>query len=241
MKKESTVIYGRNAVRASLLSGRAKKVYVASHLVNDSLSKEARSILGSVELRKEGEITRITGVPSHQGFAAIVDRYDAYLLSDLICEDEKHHHPLIVMLDGIEDPHNLGAIMRSVDAFGADGIVIKSKGNAPLNGTVAKVSTGAIEYVKVAMVPNLVNAIKELKKKGYWIVAADGKGDSLYDEISYDYPICLIVGSEGFGISRLLLENSDFVVRIPMQGHVNSLNASVSAGILLAHIASSRK
>lgn len=241
MKKESTVIYGRNAVRASLLSGRAKKVYVASHLVNDSLSKEARSILGSVELRKEGELTQITGVPSHQGFAAIVDRYDAYLLSDLIREDEKHHHPLIVMLDGIEDPHNLGAIMRSVDAFGADGIVIKSKGNAPLNGTVAKVSTGAIEYVKVAMVPNLVNAIKELKKKGYWIVAADGKGDSLYDEISYDYPICLIVGSEGFGISRLLLENSDFIVRIPMQGHVNSLNASVSAGILLAHIASSRK
>ncbi len=241
MKKEGTVIYGRNAVRAALEKGSIQEIFVSSHLVNDALAKEARKILKDVTLVEERALTRIAGTPSHQGFAAIVENYGSYSLRDLVRKDNPNHHPLLLMLDGIEDPHNLGAIMRSADAFGVDGIIIKTKGNAPLNGTVAKVSTGAIEYVKVAQVANLVQAVEELKAKGYWIVAAEGSGEENYDEISYNYPILLIIGSEGFGISRLLLKHADFQVKIPMVGHVNSLNASVSTGILLAYIAHSRK
>ena len=144
------------------------------------------------------------------------------------------------MLDGIEDPHNLGAILRSADAFGVDGVIIKSRGGVGLNGTVAKVSTGAISYVKVAEVNNLTKAALKLKDAGYWIVESDGSASLSYDEVDYHCPICLVVGSEGFGISRLLLSKADFVVKIPMKGHVNSLNASVATGILLSLISLKR-
>ena len=145
------------------------------------------------------------------------------------------------MLDCIADPHNLVAILRTCDALGVDGVIIKKRGEAPLNATVSKVSTGAINWVKVAEVTNLNQAIETLKKKGYWIVASDGEAKMNYDEVDYKSPICLIVGSEGFGISKLVLKNSDFIVKIPMFGHVNSLNASVSAAILASEIVRSRR
>ena len=122
-----------------------------------------------------------------------------------------------------------------------DGIIMKAHGEVPLNSTVSRVSTGAIEYAKVAVVPNLSQAISELKDAGFWIVSTDGSADKLINEVDYRCPICLVVGSEGFGISRLVLKNSDFVVKIPMVGHVNSLNASVSAGIAIAEIFLSRR
>jgi 23S rRNA (guanosine2251-2'-O)-methyltransferase len=135
---------------------------------------------------------------------------------------------------------NLGAILRSADAFGVDGVVLKSHDEVQLNGTVAKVSTGAIDYVKVAVVSNLSQAMEKLKAQGYWIVSSDGSAQQSYDEVDYACPIGLVVGSEGFGISPLLLKRSDFVVKIPMFGHVNSLNASVATAIFLSEIALKR-
>jgi 23S rRNA (guanosine2251-2'-O)-methyltransferase len=146
-----------------------------------------------------------------------------------------------LILDGIEDPQNFGAILRSVDAFGVDGVIIKKRNEVPLNATVAKVSTGAINWVKVAMVSNLSQAIQTLKDHGYWIVASDGSGKQDYDTVDYKSPIGLVVGSEGFGIAPLVLKNSDFIVKIPMTGHVNSLNASVASAILISEIVRSRK
>ena len=141
------------------------------------------------------------------------------------------------MLDSLEDPHNLGAILRTCDASGVDGVIIGKNRSVRLNNTVAKVSTGAIEYVKVAEVTNLNNTIKYLKKQGYWIVGAEATDESiLYNKMKYDMPICLVIGSEGKGLSRLVRENCDYLIKIPMVGHVNSLNASVSCSILVYEI-----
>lgn len=234
----SIIIYGKNAVRESVASGRAEKVKTLAKWGKDPIVTEARKRMIPVEFASESELTRMARNPSHQGFAAICKDFSACPFEDFLSLSKKE--PLLLMLDGIEDPHNMGAILRSADAFGVDGVIIKKRGNAPLNATVAKISTGAINYVKVAEVANLSFAIKKLKEAGYWIVSSDGEAKTSYDEVDYHCPICLIVGSEGFGISRLLLENSDFVVKIPMHGHVNSLNASVATGIFLSFISYSR-
>lgn len=234
----SIIIYGKNAVRESVASGRAEKVKALAKWGKDPIVAEARKRMIPVEFASESELTRMARNPSHQGFAAICKDFSACPFEDFLSLGKKE--PLLLMLDGIEDPHNMGAILRSADAFGVDGVIIKKRGNAPLNATVAKISTGAINYVKVAEVANLSFAIKKLKEAGYWIVSSDGEAKASYDEVDYHCPICLIVGSEGFGISRLLLENSDFVVKIPMYGHVNSLNASVATGIFLSFISHSR-
>jgi 23S rRNA (guanosine2251-2'-O)-methyltransferase len=176
----------------------------------------------------------MVGNVSHQGIVALCEEYKYLTLKQLLSKLEGKENPLIVLLDGLEDPHNLGAILRSVDAFGADGVIIGANRQVRLNSTVAKVSTGAIEYVDVCMVTNLNQAVKELKEAGYWVVASDGEAKQDYREIDYNMKTVLIVGSEGFGVSQLLLKYSDFIVKIPMVGHVNSLNASVSAGIMIS-------
>ncbi len=235
----SIIIYGKNAVRESVRSGKAKQVKTLARLEKDSIVTEARKRSIPVEFAQEGELTRMARNPSHQGFVAICDDFATLTLEELLSSISSPE-PLLLMLDGIEDPHNLGAILRSADAFGVDGVIIKSRGGVGLNGTVAKVSTGAISYVKVAEVNNLTKAALKLKDAGYWIVESDGSASLSYDEVDYHCPICLVVGSEGFGISRLLLSKADFVVKIPMKGHVNSLNASVATGILLSLISLKR-
>src|SRR5574344_993579 len=237
--KESTIIFGKNPVRSALGANHVKTFIVSRRLSDDPLVMLARSSHVEVRLVDERELDHLTDSAVHQGFAAIVKPYGTISLDDLLRGIQKPY-PLILILDGIEDPHNLGAILRSADAFGADGIILKSHGEVPLNGTVAKVSTGAIDYVKTAVVTNLSQAIEKLKAQGFWIVASDGSAKQNYDEVDYRCPIGLVVGSEGFGISPLLLKRSDFVVKIPMFGHVNSLNASVATGILLSEIALQR-
>ena len=142
----------------------------------------------------------------------------------------------VELFDGIEDPHNLGAIMRSADVFEASGIILPKHNSVTLNATVAKTSAGAINYVPVAVVNNLNQAIKELKDEGFWIVSTDGSATISYSSIKYDFPVVVVIGSEGKGVSSLVLKNSDYIVKIPQFGHVNSLNASVAAGILLAEV-----
>jgi len=236
------VIYGKNAVRESIRANRVKTLYVLDRFSKDELVAMARDVNINVKFKTDGELTSISRNPSHQGFAAIVEDVDQFSIDDIISASKKKDgYPLVLMLDGIEDPHNLGAILRSVDAFGVDGVVIKNKGEVGINSTVAKVSTGAINWVKIAVVPNLTNAIKTLKDNGFWVVGSDGEASSYYDEIDYKCPIVLVIGSEGRGISQLVLKNCDFVTKIPMVGHVNSLNASVATAIYLSEIFRSRK
>lgn len=177
---------------------------------------------------------------NHQGVVAKIEDYKYKDLSKLLKEKENQENVALIILDGLEDPHNLGAILRTADATKMDGIIIPKNHSVGLNGTVAKVSTGAIEYVPVAQVTNLVQTIGELKKKGYWVIGLDMDGSIDYKKQDYSGKIAVVIGSEGKGISRLVKENCDFFVHIPMVGHVNSLNASVSASIIFYEIIRNR-
>lgn len=241
MKTDLTYVYGKNAIRASLDCGKLTTLFVATHLSGDPLTEMARKKDVSVKLCDAATLTGLAHSSNHQGFVGALENFQTYSLEDIIIGAKKKPYPLVLLLDGIEDPHNLGAILRSADAFGVDGVVIKNHGEVPLNGTVAKVSTGAINYVKVAVVANLSQAIAKLKEAGYWVVASDGSATQSYTQVDYRSPIALVIGSEGFGIAPLVLKNSDFIIKIPMCGHVNSLNASVATGILLSAISSARQ
>lgn len=174
----------------------------------------------------------------HQGIILNVLDFETVSLDNILNNDSKY--PLIVMLDHLEDPHNFGAIIRSCEALGVDGIIIPNDRSVDINGTVIKTSAGAIQYMKIAKVNNLVNTIKVLKDKGYWIIGTDMNGTS-YNDMKYDMPICLVIGNEGKGMSRLVKESCDYVVSIDMVGKTNSLNASVATGIMIAKIQNSRK
>ena len=234
-------VYGRNAVRECVRSGAAKVIYALPRLSDDGVVIEAKKRGIEVRLADEGKLSKLSGNAKNQGLICLSVKPSPIALSELIKKASAKRYPLILILDGIEDPSNLGAILRSCDAFGVDGIVIKSHGNAPLNSTVAHVSTGAINYVPVCVLPNLSQALSELKDAGYWVVSSDGEAQTSYEEVDYHCPIALIVGSEGFGVSKLIIKRSDYIVKIPMVGHVNSLNASVATGILISHIHLARK
>jgi 23S rRNA (guanosine2251-2'-O)-methyltransferase len=166
--------------------------------------------------------------------------YGYVSLEEIIRKNQDKENVALVILDGLEDPHNLGAILRTADATGMNGVIIPKNRSVSLNSTVAKVSTGAIEHVDCAQVTNLVNAMNDLKKAGYWIVGLELDGSIDYRKQDYLGKIAVVIGSEGKGISRLVKENCDFKVFIPMVGHVNSLNASVSASILFYEILRNR-
>lgn len=241
VKNNATLTYGINSVRESLRADNVTFLYVNERFNNHELIDLARNKGIEIKFVDAGYLDRLSGGNHHQGFVAKTKAYSTCSLDELISSVKGKKEPLFLILDGIEDPHNLGAMLRSCDAFGVDGVIMKKRGEVPLNSTVARVSTGAINYVKVATVANLTQAAEALKKNGFWIVSSDGEATQSYDEVDYKCPIALVVGSEGFGISRLLLEHSDFIIKIPMVGHVNSLNASVSAAILISQISLSRK
>lgn len=231
-------IYGKNTVKEALqTNNKIIKLFLTKN--NDEFLKLANNKKIDYKIVDNNYLNKLVK-GNHQGVVLEIEGYSYSTLEDIISET-KLKYPFIVMLDGLEDPHNLGAILRSCDASGVDGVIIGKNRSVRLNSTVAKVSTGAIEYVKVAEVTNLTNTIKYLKEKGYWIVGAEACDKSvLYTEVNYDMPVCLVIGSEGKGISRLVSENCDFLVKIPMVGHVNSLNASVSCSILIYEIIKNR-
>ena len=236
-KSRDLLIFGRNAVREAL---RAKRV--TSLLISEAFSdKESLDLikLQNLEYKRvsNGELDNKAKGEKHQGVIAFVKPYEYLDFNEIIRRSKKKDNPIIVILDGINDPHNMGAILRSCDIFGVSGIVISRHNQIPLNGTVAKTSVGAINYVPVALVNNLNNAIKTLKENGFWIVSSDGSASTNYNELNYDFPVALVIGSEGEGVSNLVLKNSDYIIKIPQQGHINSLNASVAAGIILSRIA----
>lgn len=235
-EKRQNLVYGRNTSLNSLSRNQAVKAYVQKGFSDGrilSLIKEKKVPCEHVDIDK---LNSLTNNGNHQGVVLEVKPFEYASVDSIIKDCKEKKNPLVLILDEIEDPHNFGAILRSCDAFSVDGVIIKTRNQVPLNMTVAKVSTGAIDYVKVAQASNLSNVIKNLKDNGFWIYASDGSAKDDYQKIKYDGPVALIVGSEGRGISRLVLENSDFIIKIPMTGHVNSLNVSVATGILLSRI-----
>ena len=225
----SNYVYGRNSFFEALDNRRIIKAYV----LNDREIKD-RGIPYEIVDRKT--LDRMSSSGNHQGYLAEVKEYRLSRVEDMVREK----NGLIVVLDGLEDVHNLGAIIRTCECVGADGVIYKSHHSVKVNDTVAKIASGALEYVKVAEVNNLVNTLKQLKQHGYWIVGSDGSATQMYTDIDYDMNTVLIIGSEGKGMSRLVKEECDFIVKLPMKGHVTSLNASVAAGILLYNIERSR-
>lgn len=228
------IIYGKSVVKEAINQKRKiNQLYVLENL-NEIIEIAKKNNLKYKVVNKDFLNNLTSGL--HQGVVANVEGYKYYTLEEVVNNIDKPL-PFLVVLDGLEDPHNLGAVLRTSDAAGVDGVILPKNRSVHLNSTVAKVSTGAIEHVKVIEVVNLVNALKKLKKMGYWIVGAEAtKESTVYSQMKYDMPIVLVIGSEGKGISRLVKEECDFLVKIPMVGHVNSLNASVSAGILIYEV-----
>lgn len=234
--KDLNLVYGKNPVIEAIRAKKALKVFVVNNF-NDqkilSLIKENHLLLASIN---PNEMDKMCDGGVHQGIMAELKPYQTVSLEEIINRAKKKDKKIIIMLDNISDPHNLGAILRSADVFEASGVILPKHNSVTLNATVAKTSAGAINYVPVAVVNNLNQAIKTLKDEGYWIVSTDGSAQISYSSLKYDFPVVVVIGSEGKGVSSLVLKNSDYIVKIPQFGHVNSLNASVAAGILLAEV-----
>ena len=229
-------IYGKNVARETLENN--KKVLKA-FICKDFSDKNIISMLQkrniSIEFLTKNEIDKLAS-GNNQGIILSVPDYEYCKLDDLLVNDK----PFIVILDHLEDPHNFGAIIRTCEAAGVDGIIIPKDRSVSVNSTVMKTSAGALNNMKICMVTNLNRTIDELKEKGIWIVGTDMTDSVSYNSLDYDMPVVVIIGSEGFGISRLVREKCDYVVNIPMKGKVNSLNASVAAGILIYKIVEMR-
>lgn len=226
------IIYGVNPVIEALRAGRVTSLRVidrASARLAEIVTMAERDAI-PVQRATQGELDRATRGGVHQGVVAEARERERYDLSDLLRGDEA---PLIVVLDSIEDPHNVGAILRSVDAAGASGLVRQSRHAAPLDGAAAKASAGAVSRVKVADVVNIARALEELKEAGVWTVGLDGSASKRFDDIDLTLPTAIVLGAEGSGLRRLVRERCDWLAAIPMRGHVQSLNVSVAAGVAL--------
>ena len=233
------IIYGKNTVLEALKNkNKIIKIYVTSNNI-ELIKKYTTNKSIEVEVLQFNQMNKMFD-GNHQGVACEIEEYSYKNLEDVIAKNSNKENVALAILDGLEDPHNLGAILRTGDATGINGVIIPKNRSVSLNSTVAKVSTGAIEHVDVVQVTNLVNAMKELKNNGYWIMGLELDGSVDYRKQDYTGKIAVVIGSEGKGISRLVKENCDFLVNIPMIGHVNSLNASVSASILFYEILRNR-
>ena len=241
---DENILFGRNSVMEALKGNREiDKVLVqkgekeGSVIKIISLAKSKSVVVQEVEKAKLDELT---GREKHQGVLAYVAAHE-YVSVDEILEEaaEKGEQPFVVILDNIQDPHNLGAIIRTAHNAGAHGIIIPKRRAVGLTGTVSKSSAGALEYMKVAKVSNIVQTIRELKERGLWIACADMDGKTLYEE-DLTGPIGIVVGSEGEGVSKLTRDNCDYIVSVPMYGKVTSLNASVAASLMVYEVVRQR-
>ena len=203
-----------------------------------AIAKERKIIVTEMERNK---LNQIAQTPNNQGVISIVPPYDYCEVEDILEEAKrKNEMPFILILDGIEDPHNLGSIIRTAETAGVHGIIIPKRRAASVNSTVSKVSAGAVEYMKIARVNNINETIRYLKEQDVWICGTDMDTNTIYTKQDYKMPIAIVIGSEGFGMSRLVKENCDFLVKIPMKGKITSLNASVSAGIIMYEVVKNR-
>jgi 23S rRNA (guanosine2251-2'-O)-methyltransferase len=233
-------IYGKNTVLTRLNEGMPiEKLFLLEQSKWMDVLELAKKAGIEVVVCSRSKLDTLSN-GNHQGIVAQIKEYKTYSIDEILSFVEKGKTPLLVMCDGLEDPHNLGAILRTADAVGVDGVIIGKHRSVSLTPTVAKVSTGAIDTVKVAQVTNLTQTLKELKKAGFWVCGADSEKASDYRSANLTAPLVLVVGSEGFGLSRLVKEQCDFTVKIPMVGKVSSLNASVATAVLLYEIFNQR-
>ncbi len=231
-------VYGKNVFKELINNNkRINKVILHDNFDDKEMFLEIKNRNIKIEYVSKKEIDKLV-LGNHQGIIADIDDYQYRELNELLNSINKEY-PLILILDHIQDPHNFGAIIRSAESVVVDGIIIPKDRGTEVNSTVMKTSAGALEYVPISMVTNLVGAINELKNRGYWIVGADMNGKN-YSEIDYQMPIGLVIGSEGNGLSRLVKEKCDHIISIPMRGKINSLNASVATGIILYEIIKKR-
>lgn len=242
---DNEIVSGKNPVLEALRSGRdMNKVWVAEGVKKAGiaellqLAKEAGII---VQFVPKNKVDQLTDGANHQGVAASVAAYRYAEIDELFERAaSRNEDPFFLILDELEDPHNLGSILRTADATGVHGVIIPKRRAVGLTAVVAKTSTGAIEHVPVARVGNLAQTVEDLKKRGVWIAGTDAKGSADYRRMDAKLPLAIIIGSEGKGMSRLLKEKCDFLYNMPMVGHVTSLNASVAAAILMYEVLRNR-
>ncbi len=239
-----SIVAGRNAVKELFASGRdIDKVYIQKGEREGSvkmlIGKASERRIPIVEVEKS-KLDLISGGANHQGIVASVAEQN-YATLDEIMEyaDSLGEKPFVVICDGVEDPHNLGAIIRSAECSGVHGVIIPKRRAVGLTSIVAKSSAGALEHMRVARVTNIAAALDELKERGFWIYAAD-MGDKKYCDTDYSGSVAVVLGSEGFGISRLVRDKCDFIVSIPLYGKVNSMNVSCAAAVVLTEVARQR-
>ena len=236
MRYQEFTIEGRNAVLEAFRSGKTiDKLFVLDGCQDGpikSILREAKKTDAIINFVEKERLDRLSKTGHHQGVVAQAAAYEYAEVDDILeAARRKEEPPFIFILDEIEDPHNLGAIIRTANLAGAHGVIIPKRRAVGLTATVAKTSAGAINYTPVAKVTNIAKTIEELKKQGLWFVCADMDGTSMY-KLDLKGPIGLVIGNEGSGVSRLVKEKCDFVASIPMKGDIDSLNASVAAGVL---------
>lgn len=242
--KKPDLLIGRNAVTEALKSDREIDTLILMRNNNNpalsrlaSMAKEKGAVVKEVDSKK---LDFMCGGANHQGVAAYVAAHEYSSIDEIFAyAEEKGEEPFIVVCDEIEDPHNLGAIIRTAECAGVHGVIIPKRRSASLNFTVGKTSAGALEYMRVARVSNLASTIDELKEKGCWVYGADMDGTD-YKKTDFSGAVVLVIGSEGKGIGKLIRQKCDAIVSLPMKGNINSLNASVAAGILMYEVSCGR-
>lgn len=244
MRYEEFTIEGRNAVLEAFRAGKTiDRLFVLDGCQDGpvkSILREAKKQNAIVEFVPRERLDRMSETGKHQGVVAYAAAYAYAEVSDILAAArEKNEQPFLFLLDEIEDPHNLGAMIRTANLAGAHGVIIPKRRAAGLTAVVARTSAGALNYTPVAKVTNLANTIDELKKEGLWFVCADMGGQTMYD-LNLTGPIGLVIGNEGQGVSRLVREKCDMIASIPMKGNIDSLNASVAAGVLAYEIVRQR-
>src|SRR5574344_302065 len=234
-------IEGRNSVLELLKSGKdINKLFIQKGerqgSINDiiKLAKDNKVVISEV---KKVKLDQMSETHNHQGVIAVVPPFEYCEVSDILeLAKQKNEKPFILILDGIEDPHNLGSIIRTAECSGVHGIILPKRRSVLVNSTVSKTSAGAVEYMKIALVNNLNDTIKYLKENDVWIYGTDMNATKYYNEEKYDAGTAIVIGSEGFGMNKLVKDNCDFLIKIPMMGKINSLNASVSAAIVMYEV-----
>ncbi len=240
----SEQIEGRNAVLEAFRSGKCvDKLFILDGCQDGpvrTIAREARKRDTIIDYVSKERLDQLSETGAHQGVIARAAAYEYASVEDILVRaEEKGQQPFLFVLDGIEDPHNLGAIIRTANLAGAHGVIIPKRHAVGLTSVVAKTSAGALHYTPVARVTNIVRTIEELKRRGIWFVCGDTEGETVYD-MNLTGPIGLVIGNEGAGVSRLVREACDFTASIPMQGDIDSLNASVAAGVLAYEIVRQR-
>lgn len=232
-------VYGKNVFKEIINNKiNVKKAFLANNFNDDEIVNKLKNLSIDYQYLSKQDLDKMVN-GNHQGIILEVEEFKYISESEMLLNMTKN--PFIVILDHLEDTHNFGAIIRTCEAAGVDYIIIPKDRSVSVNSTVVKTSVGAIYNVKIVMVTNLNNTVKKLKKEGVWIIGTDMLNSISYDEIDYRLPTAIVIGSEGFGMSSLLKKNCDFIANIPMHGKVNSLNASVAAGIIIYEVVRQRK